>query len=85
MLACSLEAHGSHPIGRAILKYARAQGLEPRPINDFLAMSGQGIQGRDGEALGVLGRRELLSVGRSRNGFELCPNRLPSLPKTGFS
>ncbi|MGJ8641468.1 MAG: heavy metal translocating P-type ATPase [Opitutaceae bacterium] len=59
-LAYSLEAHGSHPIGRAILKYGKQQGLEARAIGDFQAMSGKGVQGRDGDALCVLGRRELL-------------------------
>ncbi|MGJ8652635.1 MAG: heavy metal translocating P-type ATPase [Opitutaceae bacterium] len=62
-LAFSLEAHGSHPIGRAILKYGKQQGLSARAIEDFQAMSGKGVQGRDGEALCVLGRRELLESG----------------------
>jgi Cd2+/Zn2+-exporting ATPase len=62
-LAYSLEAHGSHPIGRAIKKYAKAQGLDPRVIDDFQAMSGKGVQGRQGQTLCVLGRRELLEDG----------------------
>jgi len=62
-LAYSLEAHGSHPIGRAIKKYAKVQGLEPRTIDDFQAMSGKGVQGREGQTLCVLGRRELLEDG----------------------
>lgn len=62
-LAYSLEAHGSHPIGRAILKYGKQHGFSVRPIDDFQAMSGKGVQGREGEALCVLGRRELLEAG----------------------
>lgn len=62
-LAYSLESHGSHPIGRAIQKYAKAQGAKKRRIDDFEAMSGQGVQGREGDALCVLGRRELLEDG----------------------
>lgn len=62
-MAYSLEAHGSHPIGRAIQKHGKQQGLQAREIEDFQAMSGQGVQGRDGEALCVLGRRELLEDG----------------------
>ncbi|HAV14486.1 MAG TPA: heavy metal translocating P-type ATPase [Opitutae bacterium] len=62
-LAYSLEAHGSHPIGRAIRKYGKQQGLKSRDIEDFQAMSGKGVQGRDGEALCILGRRELLEGG----------------------
>ena len=62
-LAYSLESHGSHPIGRAIKKHAKHRGVEKREIEDFEAMSGQGVQGRDGDALCVLGRRELLEAG----------------------
>jgi len=62
-LAYSLEANGSHPIGRAIQKYGKAQGLKLHEIEDFQAMSGQGVQGRDGDTLCVLGRRELLESG----------------------
>lgn len=62
-LAYSLESHGSHPIGRAIMKYAKAQGFERREIADFQAMSGKGVQGREGGTLCVLGRRELLESG----------------------
>ncbi|MGZ0655512.1 heavy metal translocating P-type ATPase [Coraliomargarita sp. W4R72] len=62
-LAYSLESHGSHPIGRAIQKYAKAQGAQKHQIDDFEAMSGKGVQGREGDALCVLGRRELLEEG----------------------
>jgi len=62
-LAYSLESHGSHPIGRAIQKYAKSQGAKKRKIDDFEAMSGKGVQGREGDALCVLGRRELLEEG----------------------
>jgi Cd2+/Zn2+-exporting ATPase len=62
-LAYSLESHGSHPIGRAIQKYAKSQGAKKRQIDDFEAMSGKGVQGKEGDALCVLGRRELLEEG----------------------
>ncbi|MEN8724561.1 MAG: heavy metal translocating P-type ATPase [Lentimonas sp.] len=62
-LAYSLEAHGSHPIGRAIQKYGKQEGLQVREIEDFQAMSGKGVQGRAGETRCVLGRRELLEDG----------------------
>lgn len=62
-LAYSLEANGSHPIGRAIQKYGKAAGLQQHVIDDFQAMSGQGVQGREGDTLCVLGRRELLTAG----------------------
>jgi Zn2+/Cd2+-exporting ATPase len=76
-LAYSLEAHGSHPIGRAIKKYAKAQGYERREIADFQAMSGKGVQGRDGETLCVLGRRELLEGGPLEEWIRNVPEPNP--------
>ncbi|MDQ8209185.1 cation-translocating P-type ATPase [Coraliomargarita sp. SDUM461003] len=72
-LAYSLESHGSHPIGRAIQKYAKAQGAHQRKIDDFEAMSGQGVQGRAGDALCVLGRRELLEAGPLAEWIQSVP------------
>lgn len=76
-LAYSLEAHGSHPIGRAIKKYAKAQGLEQRVIDDFQAMSGKGVQGRQGQTLCVLGRRELLEDGPLAEWIKDVPEPAP--------
>jgi Cd2+/Zn2+-exporting ATPase len=76
-LAYSLEAHGSHPIGRAIKKYAKAQGLDPRVIDDFQAMSGKGVQGRQGQTLCVLGRRELLEDGPLAEWIKDVPEPAP--------
>jgi Cd2+/Zn2+-exporting ATPase len=72
-LAYSLESHGSHPIGRAIQKYARQQGARKRTIEDFEAMSGKGVQGRTGDALCVLGRRELLEEGPLAEWIQSVP------------
>ena len=76
-LAYSLEVHGSHPIGRAIKKYAQSRGLAQREIEDFQAMSGSGVQGRDGEALCVLGRRELLEGGPLQEWIRSVPEPAP--------
>lgn len=72
-LAYSLESHGSHPIGRAIKKFAKQQGAKKRQIDDFEAMSGQGVQGREGDALCVLGRRELLEAGPLAEWIQSVP------------
>jgi len=72
-LAYSLESHGSHPIGRAIQKYAKAQGAHKRQIEDFEAMSGKGVQGKEGDALCVLGRRELLEEGPLAEWIQSVP------------
>lgn len=76
-LAFSLEAHGSHPIGRAIKRYGKEQGLRLRAIEDFRAMSGKGIQGREGDSICVLGRRELLESGPLRNWIREVPEPPP--------
>jgi len=62
-LAYSLENHGAHPIGRAIRRHGKREGLVSREVADFRALPGRGIQGRAGGAACVLGRRELLAAG----------------------
>lgn len=62
-LAYSLESHGSHPVGRAIRKYGDAQGLRRHSIEDFRALSGEGVQGQESGGTCLLGRRELLERG----------------------
>lgn len=62
-LAYSLEAQGSHPIGRAIQRYGEEQGFEAATIEGFRAMSGMGVEGRSGMTTCVLGRRELMLEG----------------------
>jgi Cd2+/Zn2+-exporting ATPase len=62
-LAVSLEAHGSHPIGRAIRHYGKTKGIEPVPVEDFEALSGKGVRGQAAGMQCILGRRELLNDG----------------------
>ena len=76
-LAYSLEEHGTHPIGRAIKRYGKEQNLQLRPITDFQAMSGKGIQGRADDALCVLGRRELLESGPLAEWIASVPESEP--------
>ncbi|MEM8866804.1 MAG: cation-translocating P-type ATPase [Verrucomicrobiota bacterium] len=76
-LAYSLEAHGSHPIGRAIRQYGETLGVEARDISNFQAMSGKGVQGLDGEVRCVLGRRELLEQGPLAEWIATVPEPPP--------
>lgn len=76
-LAVSLEANGSHPIGRAIKKYGRENDLRARAIDGFRAMSGRGVQGKDGETLCILGRRELLEAGPLAEWIRHVPEPSP--------
>ncbi|MDO4343007.1 MAG: heavy metal translocating P-type ATPase [Eubacteriales bacterium] len=41
--ALSLEQHSEHPLSRAILAYAKAQGAAPRPVRAFRALPGNGL------------------------------------------
>lgn len=62
-LAYALEAKSHHPIARAIVRHARAEGLGELNVDDFQSMTGQGLRGKvDGSTL-MLGRRELLESG----------------------
>ncbi len=40
--AAAMEARSGHPIGRAILAYASAHGVSPRPAEDFRILQGKG-------------------------------------------
>jgi Cd2+/Zn2+-exporting ATPase len=62
-LAYALEAKSQHPIARAIVRHARAEGISAGEIEDFQSLTGQGLRGRLGGATLLLGRRELLEQG----------------------
>jgi len=48
-LAASLEAQTDHPVARAILAYAKTQGIAPVAVRDFEIIPGKGARGRVGE------------------------------------
>lgn len=43
-LAAGIEGRSEHPLARAVVEYAAAQGVSPVEINDFRALSGAGAQ-----------------------------------------
>ncbi|HUP78534.1 MAG TPA: heavy metal translocating P-type ATPase, partial [Pirellula sp.] len=54
LLAASVEAPSEHPIGKAIVKEAKARGLITIPVEEFFSIPGQGVQGRvDGRTIVV--------------------------------
>jgi Cd2+/Zn2+-exporting ATPase len=62
-LAYALEAKSQHPIARAIVRHARAQGVSAPVVEDFESLTGQGLRGHVDGATLMLGRRELLENG----------------------
>jgi len=62
-LALTLEANSHHPLARAIVRHARAEGLVEGVLDDFASITGQGVRGKMGGANLLLGRRELLESG----------------------
>ena len=62
-LAYALEAKSHHPIARAIVRHARAEGLSALEVEDFHSLTGRGLRGTIGGASLLLGRRELLESG----------------------
>jgi Cd2+/Zn2+-exporting ATPase len=72
-LAYALEARSEHPLARAIVRDARARGLRELEVEGFESMTGQGVRGRVGGAVVLLGRRELLEKGPLKEWAEKLP------------
>ena len=59
--AAAIEAGSEHPVGRAVVERARADGLAPGPVTDFAAVAGHGVRGTVDGITVVVGRRALLA------------------------
>ncbi|NYT02784.1 MAG: copper-translocating P-type ATPase [Methanosarcinales archaeon] len=60
-LAASLENSSEHPLADAVVRKARAEGLDLQEVREFYAFAGKGVVGRmDGKEL-VMGNRTMLS------------------------
>ena len=59
-LAASLERESEHPLGKAILRAAQAQGLSFAPVEGFQALPGLGVRGRVNGHQIVIGTRKLM-------------------------
>lgn len=62
-LAYALEAKSQHPIARAIVRYAKAEGVRELELEEFESLTGKGLRGRFEGTHVLLGRRELLESG----------------------
>ncbi len=59
-LAANLEANSEHPLAKAILLYANAQGISPADVTDFHALPGNGIVAKDAETTLLGGNAALM-------------------------
>lgn len=59
MIAASLEQQSEHPLAKAIVSEATAQGLELEPPESFTAVPGKGIWAKFGQAVYFVGNRRL--------------------------
>ena len=62
-VAASVEQGSEHPLGEAIVMRALELGLEPQPVEGFEALRGEGVRGRVGGDLVVVGKPSLLDQG----------------------
>ena len=78
-LAAAVESHSEHPLGVALVRHARAQGIVPGAVEEFQALPGRGAWGVvDGAAVEV-GRPELFD---SHLGPD-CAGRIEELRRRG--
>jgi len=78
-LAYALEAKSEHPLARAIVRDAKARGVQLIALDDFKNIVGQGVRGSYGGNQALLGRRELLEAGPLAGWAEKLPAAAPDL------
>ncbi len=61
MIAACLEQQSEHPFAKAMVDYAKAQGLELQAPENFKALPGKGIWGKFGERVYFVGNRRLFT------------------------
>src|SRR5205085_1473755 len=60
-LASGLERSSEHPLADAIVKGARARGVEPTDVEGFQSVIGKGVRGRAGGHDVSLGNRAMMA------------------------
>lgn len=78
-LAYALEAKSQHPLARAIVRYAKANGVQELDTDDFQSLTGQGVRGTISGAQVLLGRRELLESGPLAEWAKALPSAPPEM------
>jgi Cu+-exporting ATPase len=82
-IAASVEAASEHPLARAVVSVARAEGIEPETVQDFKALSGFGAEaGLQGKRC-ILGNHRLMELREmNMNGIDREVARLSTKGKT---
>jgi Cd2+/Zn2+-exporting ATPase len=65
-LAASLASRSDHPVSHAIAVAAKADGIIPKEVTEFSALTGRGVTGRIGGRVYFLGNPKLMT----ENGFK---------------
>nr|WP_298798257.1 heavy metal translocating P-type ATPase [uncultured Acetobacter sp.] len=60
-IACALEKDSEHPLARAVVEYATAQGVQAPAASAFQAVPGMGVTAQVGEVLAHLGSPRFLA------------------------
>ncbi len=59
-VAASVESRSEHPLGRAVVGYARGRGIVPGPVEAFRSLTGQGVMASVGQDGVTAGSRALM-------------------------
>lgn len=82
-IALSLEAKSEHPLGRAIVEFARARGVREGEVEGFSQVVGQGVAGRVDGALCLGGSMRMMEAhGVDASAWRATEQRLADEGKT---
>lgn len=81
-LVAAVEARSEHPIADAIVKAAKARGLETASAEDFSSVTGYGIRAKVGHEVAVGADRYMQKLGASVEIFSDAASRLGDEGKT---
>lgn len=59
-IVASIENYSEHPIGKGIVKYAKEKNIKLNEVQEFKAITGQGIRGKIENKEFLIGNRELM-------------------------
>ena len=82
-IAASAEQGSEHPLGRAVVAFAKAQGIALQPVTEFQALGGLGVRAVVGEVRVLIGNERFLAqAGISVTGLQETSAGLQGQGKT---